>query len=50
MRSSDRKASTSAAQPVTAEPDEGPAGEGAPPRFDWRDLLAPNRARVSGRE
>jgi len=49
-RSSDRKASTSTARPATAEPGDGPAGEGAPPRFDWRDLLAPNRARVSGRE
>src|SRR5262245_35222459 len=50
MRSSERKPSTSTAQPATAEQGDGPAGEGAPPRFDWRDLLAPNRVRVSGRD
>jgi hypothetical protein len=41
------KAPAPAAQPEPAE--EGP-GPGAPPRFDWRDRLAPNRARVTGRE
>jgi gamma-glutamylputrescine oxidase len=50
LRSSERKPSTSTAPAATAEPGDGPAGEGAPPRFDWRDLLAPNRVRVSGRE
>jgi gamma-glutamylputrescine oxidase len=29
--------------------DEGP-GQGAPPRFDWRDRLAPNRGRTIGRD
>ena len=29
--------------------DEAP-GPGAPPRFDWRDRLAPNRARATGRD
>ena len=36
-----------AAQPEPAE--EGP-GPGAPPRFDWRERLAPNRARLTDRE
>jgi gamma-glutamylputrescine oxidase len=31
---------------VSEAADEGPA-PGAPPRFDWRERLAPNRARVT---
>jgi gamma-glutamylputrescine oxidase len=51
LRSSERQESTPASQPTTvAEPGDGPAGEGVAPRFDWRDLLAPNRARSPGRE
>jgi gamma-glutamylputrescine oxidase len=37
------------ATPVSESADEAP-GPGAPQRFDWRDRLAPNRARASGRE
>jgi hypothetical protein len=35
--------------PVSESADEAPA-PGVPPRFDWREKLAPNRARVTGRE
>jgi gamma-glutamylputrescine oxidase len=40
------------APPATLASDSADAGPGpvAPPRFDWRDRLAPNRARVTGRE
>jgi glycine/D-amino acid oxidase-like deaminating enzyme len=48
-RSNGSKAPTPPATPVSEPADEGP-GQGAPPRFDWRDRLAPNRARVAGRE
>src|SRR5262245_15668558 len=46
-RSNGSKSAALAAQPEPT--DEGP-GPGAPPRFDWRDRLAPNRARATGRD
>src|SRR5262249_45749615 len=42
--------STGPPSTVASESDDEGPGPGAPPRFDWRDRLAPNRARATGRE
>jgi hypothetical protein len=48
-RSNGSKSTGLPATVASESADESP-GPGAPPRFDWRDRLAPNRARATGRD